>query len=145
MLYGDPGPSHSIHSRFKLFVNLDVSLTVEPAPETVAQLAQEVYATDLLYALVTSMWRFEFEVRHGATFLCVIRLVTEGEWQARKDVAQIFTHLLRRQIGSRWPTVEYLNTKDEIVFAVLKGCFKSVRMSVGVLWLTRAVRQVREP
>ena len=34
----------------------------EPAPETVAQLAQEVYANDLLQLLVVNMWRFEFEV-----------------------------------------------------------------------------------
>jgi calcium binding protein 39 len=29
--------------------------------------------------------------------------------------------LLRRQIGSRWPTVEYLTTRDEVIFTVLKG------------------------
>jgi hypothetical protein len=46
--------------------------------------------------------------------------------QARKDVAQIFNILLRRQIGTRWPTVEYLSTKDEVVFAALKGCVRTV-------------------
>jgi hypothetical protein len=41
--------------------------------------------------------------------------------QARKDVSQIFNNLLRRQIGTRWPTVEYLSSKEETIFAALKG------------------------
>ncbi|KAF7731203.1 Calcium-binding protein 39 [Apophysomyces ossiformis] len=63
----------------------------EPSPDQVAQLAQEVYSNDILQIL------------------------------AKKDVAQIFNNLLRRQIGSRWPTVEYLCTREEILFALLKG------------------------
>lgn len=66
-----------------------------------AQLAQETYNTDLLLVLVQNIARFEFE--------------------ARKDVVQIFNNLLRRQIGSRWPTVEYLGSKPEIIFAALAG------------------------
>ncbi|EAU86979.2 mo25 protein [Coprinopsis cinerea okayama7 len=73
----------------------------EPVPEVVAQLAQETYNTDLLLLLVQNIARFEFE--------------------ARKDVVQIFNNLLRRQIGSRWPTVEYLSSKPDIVFAALAG------------------------
>lgn len=72
-----------------------------PQPELVAQLAQESYSNDLFHLLVTNMWRFEFE--------------------ARKDVAQIFNHLLRRQIGTRLPTVEYLSSKPDVVLAALKG------------------------
>ena len=74
---------------------------LEPAPELIAQLAQETYNTDLLLLLVQNISRFEFE--------------------ARKDVVQIFNNLLRRQIGSRWPTVEYLNSKHDIIFAALAG------------------------
>ncbi|KIK00639.1 hypothetical protein K443DRAFT_99901 [Laccaria amethystina LaAM-08-1] len=73
----------------------------EPAPELIAQLAQETYNTDLLFLLVQNVARFEFE--------------------ARKDVVQIFNNLLRRQIGSRWPTVEYLSAKHEVIFAALAG------------------------
>lgn len=73
----------------------------DPLPELVAQLAQETYSTDLLYHLVLHVARFEFE--------------------ARKDVVQIFNNLLRRQIGSRFPTVEYLCAKHEVVFAALAG------------------------
>ncbi|KAF5340446.1 hypothetical protein D9758_013552 [Tetrapyrgos nigripes] len=76
----------------------------DPLPEVVAQLAQETYSTDLLLHLVSNISRFEFE--------------------SRKDVVQIFNNLLRRQIGSRWPTVEYLNSskeKHEIIFKTLEG------------------------
>jgi len=74
----------------------------DPLPELVAQLAQETYNTDLLLSLVLNISRLDFE--------------------ARKDVAQIFNNLLRRQIGSRWPTVEYLaGAKHEVIFATLKG------------------------
>jgi len=73
----------------------------DPSPELVAQLAQEVYANDILHLLLLHIWRLEFE--------------------ARKDVAQIFNNLLRRQVGSRWPTVEYLNSRPAIIFAAFKG------------------------
>ncbi|VDB91696.1 unnamed protein product [Peniophora sp. CBMAI 1063] len=73
----------------------------EPVPELLAQLAQETYSTDLLYLLVTHIAKFDFE--------------------ARKDVVQIFNNLLRRQIGSRWPTVEYISGKREVLFAALAG------------------------
>ncbi|KAG5220050.1 mo25 protein [Salix suchowensis] len=73
----------------------------DPIPELVAQLAQETYSTDLLHSLVVNISRFEFE--------------------ARKDVVQIFNNLLRRQIGSRYPTVEYLCSKPEIIFSTLGG------------------------
>lgn len=41
--------------------------------------------------------------------------------QGRKDVVAIFNNLLRRQIGSRTPTVEYIVTKQEILFDLMKG------------------------
>lgn len=55
----------------------------------------------MLHLLVLNIARFEFE--------------------ARKDVVQIFNNLLRRQIGSRWPTVEYISGKHEVIFATLAG------------------------
>lgn len=75
--------------------------TADPAPELIAQLAQETYNTDVLYLLVLNVARFEFE--------------------ARKDVVQIFNNLLRRQIGTRYPTVEYLSSKHDVIFATLAG------------------------
>ena len=47
--------------------------------------------------------------------------IARFEFEARKEVVQIFNNLLRRQIGSRWPTVEYLGSKPEIIFAALAG------------------------
>ncbi|KAI9236405.1 MAG: Mo25-like-domain-containing protein [Podila humilis] len=73
----------------------------DPVPETVAQLAQEVYSNNLLQLLVDNIAKFEFE--------------------AKKDVAQIFNNLLRRHIGSRSPTVEYLCTRDQILFTLIQG------------------------
>lgn len=73
----------------------------DPTPEALAQLAQETYNVDLLHALVIHIHSFEFE--------------------SRKDVVHIFNNLLRRQIGSRWPTVEYLCKKPEVLFDTLRG------------------------
>ncbi|KAG2203356.1 calcium-binding protein 39 [Mucor mucedo] len=73
----------------------------DPSADLVAQLAQEVYRTDLLQSLVLNIQKFEFE--------------------AKKDVAQIFNNLLRRQIGSRWPTVEHLCAREDILFNLLNG------------------------
>ncbi|KAN0065627.1 Hym1p [Thecaphora frezii] len=73
----------------------------DPQPEQVAQLAQEVYNNDLLQLLVRDISKLEFE--------------------AKKDVSQIFNNLLRRQIGTRWPTVEHLSTKPDVLFTALRG------------------------
>ena len=43
------------------------------------------------------------------------------DFESRKDVVQIFNSLLRRQIGSRFPTVEYLNGKPDILFTAFRG------------------------
>lgn len=97
ILYGDGGTPLLLYMRLPLLINIDI----DPAPELVAQLAQETYHTDLLHHLVVNISRFEFE--------------------ARKDVVQIFNNLLRRQIGSRWPTVEYISAKHEVIFSALAG------------------------
>lgn len=36
-------------------------------------------------------------------------------------MAQIFNNILRRQIGTRTPTVEYICTQQNILFMLLKG------------------------
>eukprot|EP00158_Paraphelidium_tribonemae_P002955 Partr_v1_DN25800_c0_g3_i1_m74770 putative Calcium binding protein len=41
--------------------------------------------------------------------------------KAKKDVAQIFNNLLRRQIGTRAPTVEYLSTREDTLIALING------------------------
>jgi len=67
----------------------------------VAQLAQEVYLTHFLKGLVKHLDKIDFE--------------------AKKDVCYIFVNLLRRQIGSRHPTVEYLYGQPELLFALMDG------------------------
>lgn len=94
----------------------------EPQPELNAQLAQEFYSNDTFLLLLDNIWRFEFEVDFQARvmrmFLIMIMLST---LQARKDVSQVFNHLLRRQIGTRHPTVEYLNGRPDVVLSALRG------------------------
>lgn len=67
----------------------------------VASLAQEIYNTRVLILLINNLSKIEFE--------------------AKKDVAQIFNNILRRQIGTRSPTVEYICTRPEILFDLIRG------------------------
>ncbi|XP_033118757.1 calcium-binding protein 39-like isoform X2 [Anneissia japonica] len=73
----------------------------EPQTELVAQLAQEIYNYDMLVVFVVYLNRLDFE--------------------AKKDVVQIFNNMLRRQIGTRSPTVEYICSKEELLFILVKG------------------------
>ena len=41
--------------------------------------------------------------------------------QGKKDVCQIFNNILRRQIGTRSPTVEYFCSHQEVLFVLQKG------------------------
>jgi len=97
ILYGDGGVLI-----FHCSCPTQLNTSLEPLPELIAQLAQETYSTDLLLLLVQNIARFDFE--------------------ARKDVVQIFNYLLRRQIGARLPTVEYICARHEdVIFAALEG------------------------
>lgn len=70
-----------------------------PLTEQVAQLAQESYSNDLFQALLAHLHRLDFE--------------------SKKDVVLIFNNILRRQIGSRSPTVEYINDRKAILFKLV--------------------------
>ena len=53
----------SLISAFQIYLSeWIIFLESDPVPETVAQLAQEVYNNDILQLLVLNIWRFEFEV-----------------------------------------------------------------------------------
>lgn len=73
----------------------------EPQTELTAQLAQEFYNNDIPLHLVETLQKLDFE--------------------AKKNVAQIFNNILRRQIGTRSPTVEYVCSKTEILFILIRG------------------------
>lgn len=78
--------------------------TSEAEPQTdiiVAQLAQELYNSNLLLMLIQNLNRIDFE--------------------GKKDVAQVFNNILRRQIGTRSPTVEYICTRPEILYTLMSG------------------------
>jgi len=66
-----------------------------------AQLSQEMYNSGLLLLLLKNLHKIDFE--------------------GKKDAAQIFNNILRRQIGTRTPTVEYICTKPEILFTLARG------------------------
>jgi calcium binding protein 39 len=53
--------------------------------------------------------------------LLVARDGVTYSFQSKKDVALVFNNLLRRQIGTRSPTVEYLCARPEILIILIKG------------------------
>jgi calcium binding protein 39 len=67
----------------------------------VVTLANDIYAADLIPLMLTYLSKFEFE--------------------AKKDVALIFNNLLRRQVGSRSPTVEYICRNTGILDTLATG------------------------
>ncbi|XP_054771317.1 calcium-binding protein 39-like [Lytechinus pictus] len=74
----------------------------DPQPEVVSQIANGLYEVDLLHDLVKAMPKLEFE--------------------AKKDLVQIFNNMLRRQFGSRTPTVDFITTQDpDILQTLIKG------------------------
>lgn len=62
---------------------------------------QELYNSNLLLLLIESLQKIDFE--------------------GKKDVALIFNNILRRQIGQRFPTVEYILVKPQILFILIGG------------------------
>lgn len=50
-----------------------------------------------------------------------IKNLNRIDFEGKKDVAQVFNNVLRRQIGTRSPTVEYICTKPEILFTLIAG------------------------
>jgi len=59
----------------------------EPNQESILALANEAYSTDMIPLILSNLGKLEFE--------------------AKKDAVSIINNLLRRQVGSRSPTVEY--------------------------------------
>lgn len=135
----------------------------EPQTEAVAQLAQELYNTNLLISLIANLQKIDFEVGEKMPSFCTDfmslkywLLGAHIEWsggvrvcmpdlnvyaqskkkqpcvyqhpvwvvvtvQGKKDVVHLFSNIVRRQIGTRTPTVEYISTHPQILFMLLKG------------------------
>ena len=97
-----------------LYGTTDNGVESEPNPELFSALSQEVYQNDLLQLLIGNLARLEFE--------------------AKKDVAQIFNNLLRRTIGNRSPTVEYLSSREEVLIQLIAGYDSSdIALNCGMI------------
>ncbi|XP_049851556.1 calcium-binding protein 39-like isoform X2 [Schistocerca gregaria] len=74
---------------------------MRPNSEQITQLSNEICSNDILSGLITYMTKLDFE--------------------AKKDLATVFSVLLRRQVDSRYPTVEYLEKNTSILEMLLNG------------------------
>jgi len=91
----------------------------EPQTEVVAALAQEFSNENVIYIMSKNLAHMDFE--------------------GKKDWCQIFANLLRRQIGTRFPTIEMLNGQDgreirDLVQLLVKGYTNSdIALCCGIM------------
>lgn len=87
----------------------------EPVKDNETAIAVKVYETKFVLLLVQKMEMVEFETK--------------------KDAAQIFTKLLRREIGARNPTAEHILANKEILVHLVKGYTNSqtAALNCGVM------------
>jgi len=86
----------------------------DPDAGLVAQLAQNYYNSNIFLSLVKNLTKLDFD--------------------AKKEVVQIFAILLRRQIGARAPTVDFFLNQKDILFILLKGYEQpAVALDYGVI------------
>ena len=101
-------------------------LEADPIPDQVVLLSQEIYTSDLLQVISLNLYRFEFE--------------------AKKDFTSIFNTLLRRQVGdTRYPTVEYLAQKGEILLVLTKGYCRLLCDTDGLVMKTMKLHWTAAP
>ena len=82
--------------------------------DQIAELAHEVYSTDVLYPLLSKIQKIEFD--------------------ARKNVVALFSSLLRRRIGDRSPTIDYLMGRPQIIALLLEGPdITEVSLNMGIM------------
>ena len=109
-----PPISIKIHIFFFLFIFDSATDTEPPQTEVIAQLAQEIYSSNLLLLLIESLRKVDFEV-------CTHFAATSDPVQSKKDIVLIFAKILRREIGQRLPTVEYICTNEQILAELMRG------------------------
>merc|ERR1719322_425027 len=106
---------------------------IEPQTEVVAALAQEFSNENVILIMSRNLAHMDFE--------------------GKKDWCQIFANLLRRQIGTRFPTIEMLNGYEgaqirDLVQLLVKGLvfksFKKLIFDVLVFEVMRIVRNIFE-
>lgn len=137
----------------------------EPQTEAVAQLAQEFYNTDALILLVANLQKVDFEVggmkhfsklSHDSPESLELQTPVHAAWlcallffffclQGKKDVVHLFSNIVRRQIGTRVPTVEYISSKPEILFMLLRGWVLPVISRYMCQWAEKVPTFKTEP
>ena len=83
-------------------------------------MSQEMYTNNLYASMVAALPKVEFEVcaRHVRS----IHVADTGSYaQSQKEISQIFGRILRREVGGRFPTVEYLTGHDDVIVTLLHG------------------------
>lgn len=86
----------------------------EPNQDAIVTLANDVYSSDLIPLLLTHFHKFEFE--------------------AKKDTVLVFNNLLRRQVGSRSPTVDYICRNTNILDMLSTGYENSdIALNTGAM------------
>jgi len=86
----------------------------DPQTEVTAQLAQEMYNSDMIFHLIANLDKVDFE--------------------GKKDVAQIFNNVLRRQFGTRFPTVDHIMQKRQILATLIRGYeYPEIAMICGMM------------
>eukprot|EP00051_Salpingoeca_urceolata_P026846 m.478977 g.478977 ORF g.478977 m.478977 type:complete len:324 (-) comp21290_c0_seq1:212-1183(-) len=73
----------------------------EPSSDQIAALSVEVCQSNLLLLFVKALPKADFE--------------------ASKDMVQIFTKILRREVGTRFPTVDHIVGKPDVLVALVEG------------------------
>ena len=58
---------------------------------------------------------------NSGLLLLLLRNLHMVDFEGKKDAVQVFNNLLRRQIGTRTPTVEYICTKVNLIVYVYLG------------------------
>jgi calcium binding protein 39 len=73
----------------------------EPAISDVSQLCTGIYTHDLMTSMINNLSRVTFE--------------------DRKEIVAIFNNLLRRQVGAKFPAVDNIIQRPEILFKLIEG------------------------
>lgn len=79
-----------------------------------AHLADELCTSDLLFWLIVNLHRVDFE--------------------GKKNVCQIFNNVLHQRLGDRYPAVDFICAKPDILFTLIKGYeTQDIALNCGVM------------
>jgi calcium binding protein 39 len=85
-------------------------------------IVQEMHNSGVLLMLLIVQ-----EMYNSGVLLMLLRNLHRIDFEGKKDAAQIFNNVLRRQIGTRTPTVEYICTTPDILFTLCKGKISGIQ------------------